>query len=321
MKNNMPQFDTLKALALSDSEKARMREALIFYANENPVIREMAAPAFSAFFASRAFSLYATMVAMLVVFGGGVTLAAEGSVPGETLYSLKVSVSEPVMTVLATSDEDKARLASKLAVRRLDEVAVLASTGRLTEEKQAELESSFDVHVEALEKHTATLAQKGDLKAAQALSEEFSVSLASEIQLLSTSKMEVSEKSRNLLKKVIALSSRDSGRAIAYHDEEGDDDDFTKGSATIALKKNGFVGTSSFLASSTATSRNASDASTTENGVRSGYRPRPLFLTASTSLSKILESYTPVPIRKDRPERGEDDGYSEERSDILKLED
>ncbi len=289
-------FHILKSLAASDERKARMREALLTYADENPVAVPQSTFAVSAFMTSRRFSVYGTLVAVIVVFGGGVTLAAEGSMPGDAFYGVKVSVTEPIMTALATSDEAKVRVASTLAVRRIDEIAALASSGKLTDEQQTKLEQAFDQSVQVVDEHTAALAKSGDAQTALSLQQQFSSSIASEAQAVSALDGRASPRTKDFIGKVIALSARHAGAGEALAEENGE------------------ASAAAIISSTTPAARHTAEK-------EGEFKPRALQVTASTTLSNIIEASVQVQLPQDRAlQGGEREDEDESSVHDLKIE-
>jgi hypothetical protein len=72
-----------------------------------------------------AWSISLAALAVIVLGGGGTVLASNSSLPGDTLYSVKI-VSENVQLALSTSDITKAELNARFADRRTDEIITLA---------------------------------------------------------------------------------------------------------------------------------------------------------------------------------------------------
>lgn len=88
------------------------------------------------------------LAAFLILFlGGGTTMyAAQGALPGDPLYGVKISVNELILSALARTPEARARLESALAVRRLHEAEALAAQNELSAERRALLEERFRRH-------------------------------------------------------------------------------------------------------------------------------------------------------------------------------
>jgi len=282
-------LDILRSLALREDTKARMREALLSYSDEHPVRAEQNTFALSAFMTSRRFSLYGSFVAAFIVLGGGVTLAAEGSQPGDIFYPIKTGISEPIMTAFATTDAEKVRVASTLAVRRIDEITALAASGSLTDEKQATLEHSFDQNIQIIEERTNALADQGDSHTALALREEFTASLAGEVPAVAAVAQHASPRVKEFIVKVRMLSGE-------HQEPKIDDSDAAVAVSNVAA---------------------ASASSTPVKTTEKAYVPRALQLTASTSLPTLLKSpAVRFELREDRAVQGErleneDDGAHE----------
>ena len=116
----------------SKQEKKDMRENLEAYAKFHSV--RMEAPARlqlqrSYFYSLQIFLRKRTMPIILILAlmfgGGGVSYAAEGAVPGDVLYPIKVSVNEEARDLVTFSPEAKADWESRLVERRLEEAEKL----------------------------------------------------------------------------------------------------------------------------------------------------------------------------------------------------
>jgi hypothetical protein len=199
----------LKKVTLSNNERLALRERLALYADMHPAL---AAPAiaspyasFFSFIGSGRFSTYALSLMILIAAGGGITLGAEGSAPGDSLYALKVNVNEPLMTALATTPTKQAKVAANIATRRIDEAVTLAGRGTLTPERQEYLSTQFTKRVTVAAEKADELATL-DSTAAHRVKADLAANLAGEAQALSA----IPEKERNnsseLLRAVIATS-------------------------------------------------------------------------------------------------------------------
>ncbi|MDZ4226368.1 MAG: DUF5667 domain-containing protein [Patescibacteria group bacterium] len=97
---------------------------------------------------------------LIIVLGGGTAYAAQGALPGELLYTVKVSVNEPLRQALAVSTEAKAAFHTEVAQTRLEEAETLAAEGRLTASTSAKIETNLDAHLAHVEEITAKLEEE-----------------------------------------------------------------------------------------------------------------------------------------------------------------
>lgn len=122
--------------------------------------------------------LVSGMAFILVVafVGGGTTYAAEGALPGDALYAVKLNVNESLRAALAQSAEAKAEWHAEAVYRRMAEAEILAARGDLTPEAQVVLEENFEENTEALEAHIAIVEEEDPVVAAD-ISNRFESSL------------------------------------------------------------------------------------------------------------------------------------------------
>lgn len=95
---------------------------------------------------------------LLVSFGSVLAYNAEKALPGDSLYFLKVGVTEPIRDLVNTSPEKKAEWESAKTVRRLDEALNLAAEGKLNEKNRSDLEARFSKHTEAFDNSVNAIA-------------------------------------------------------------------------------------------------------------------------------------------------------------------
>ena len=183
-------IEGVRQIKLSPEEREKMREGLRSFIKHNPVREEidvrpqLQQRSWIPYLRLKPMPVFAVIAVIILMVGGGTSLAAESALPGDALYLVKVSVNEEVRGAFALSDEAKARLAASLAERRLQEAATLAAEGRLTAEAQAEIESRFNTHVEKFEAKANQLAARGKANAAAELSSNLEASLRAHSQIL-----------------------------------------------------------------------------------------------------------------------------------------
>jgi hypothetical protein len=131
-------------LRLTPEEKATMRAHIFGAPSPMHVTRSpYVFVSFSSYW-SRSFAA----VMLFVLVGAGTASAAQGALPGDLLYPVKISINESVEVALASGPGKKAEVQARLAERRVEEAETLASEGRLDEQKA-------QLIAEKIEKHTA----------------------------------------------------------------------------------------------------------------------------------------------------------------------
>lgn len=125
-------FDQLKTERLSERERTHLRERVLLRARGyRATYREFS---FQNLFVYISKHTVSVGLLVLCVLGGSISYAAEGALPGDALYRIKVGINEPLRETFAFSDTKKAEVEVMLAERRLFEVTELASIGTLTPE-------------------------------------------------------------------------------------------------------------------------------------------------------------------------------------------
>src|SRR3989344_1687469 len=181
---------------LSDDEKNAIRQSILNFISNNPVRIEMTPRPNSWPFnliqgESNIFSyklnLAATMAILLIIAvltGGGVTLGAEKSLPGDILYPVKIGLNEEVRGWLSISDEAKGKWEVERAQRRLEEAENLASSGYLDNETRAVIESNFEAHSEKVRDRIIKFENKENFNAAVDVSSNFEATLKAHEKIL-----------------------------------------------------------------------------------------------------------------------------------------
>jgi hypothetical protein len=128
----------------------------------------------------------APLAVVLVVFAGaGTAAAAQGALPGDILYPVKVSVNEAVEVALATTPVAKAQVQATLAQRRVEEAEALSQNGKLTPDTSAALAANFETHAQAAQALATDVAAQ-DPEAGQALRTTLASSLSAHGAILAT---------------------------------------------------------------------------------------------------------------------------------------
>ena len=153
-------------IRMDEAAKQRTRAFLSEYTKMHPIQTPYGKSAGASqsyvinFLSSHAIPAFA-MVLILVV-GGGTAAAAEGALPGDILYPIKVHVNEEMRATLAVSPKAKADWAVDRAERRLEEAATLTLAGGLDEVTRAEIETNIDAHMRSAGEKRQELEDKKD---------------------------------------------------------------------------------------------------------------------------------------------------------------
>lgn len=136
-KNIIAHMESLKDIKLSDSSRARILEnlkshAAFYEVRERSAHRsiDVVSPNTSLF--SFKFAYMPLLILLTVMIGGGASLAAEASLPGDVLYPVKINLNENVRGAFTFGADSEARLQTALLDERIEEAEKLRSEGRLT---------------------------------------------------------------------------------------------------------------------------------------------------------------------------------------------
>lgn len=169
--------------------------------------------------------IIALIVAVAVALGGGVSYAAEQSLPGEALYIVKTSVNEPVREVLALSAEAKSEWEARRVERRLEEAETLAAEGRLSEEIRVAIEQHLQERIEDLKERIGKFQEKQDLSGAAEASARLEIALSVHNQILEQLTLKVDGQTKALHEKVKKEHQESEDLDEALNKEEDDEDD------------------------------------------------------------------------------------------------
>ena len=122
------------------------------------------------------------IIALLV--GGGASLVAEQSLPGDAMYTVKVGVNEEVRDWLTLSNKAQANWEVRKVERRLEEAEELSAEGQLNTETKVKIEERFDRLTEAFAKETAKMEAKEDMNASFEAHSNFEASLKAHERIL-----------------------------------------------------------------------------------------------------------------------------------------
>lgn len=129
-------------------------------------------------------TISAVIILLLALGGGSVALAAQGSLPGDKLYAVKVGIIEPVVGAFRGTGETLAMWQASLVSARLSEVETLASEGRLNDEKLAKIEVLLDKHTAAFSEARGRVERNESSEKAKGIGEGLKASIVGHVNIL-----------------------------------------------------------------------------------------------------------------------------------------
>ncbi len=124
------------------------------------------------------------VVVIVLLAGNSAVRASNDALPGESLYSLKVNIVEPVRVALASTPVAKAEIRAELVQKRLQEAETLAARGTLTEAQEQQIEQSVEVQKTQLAINVAEI-QKTQPEKAQDINTTVDASISTHERVLS----------------------------------------------------------------------------------------------------------------------------------------
>ncbi len=117
------------------------------------------------------------IMASLLLVTGGTSLVAENALPGDYLYSLKVNINEKIQGLAAITPEAKAKFALEVTDRRLKEVALLSTQGKLDDSTRTIIQNELTKQAGQVQNQVASLVATQNVKAAQEVATNYESSL------------------------------------------------------------------------------------------------------------------------------------------------
>ena len=122
---------------------------------------------------------FITFILIVAAFmGGTVSIAAQGALPDDPLWSFKVGVNERLDAALTPDGLQRANFDLAAIDARIKEAKMLMSDGRPHAAAQAKLENNFNGHAKSVEHQIALLDSAGDYAAAADVATRYQAALA-----------------------------------------------------------------------------------------------------------------------------------------------
>lgn len=139
-------FSPLSEVSLSVDEKSRLRDRLCshVYSTQHPRV-PIRSPLTALFFRTTPF----IAMLLLVAITTSTVAAAEGALPGDVLYPIKIHLTEEVRALTARSPQSKAAWNIERAERRMAELETLAATDRVDDVIIATADARIEIYLAA----------------------------------------------------------------------------------------------------------------------------------------------------------------------------
>lgn len=167
-------FEKMHALSLTDDERAAGRQRIVSFVKSNParnagqmrLLEWMGAVLHKPIPLKLKYTMPILLILALLASGGGVSYAAQGSLPGDPLYPIKVDVNEPVAGLFQFGAQAQAQWNAQLAQTRLQEAEQLAAQNKLTPQLQVQVATRLQDAVAAAQNNIAQLQEKNQVAVA-----------------------------------------------------------------------------------------------------------------------------------------------------------
>lgn len=157
------QLKKLSIIKMTESERNRLKAGVVSYIVENTKVFHFPVHSpWSLKYAPLFTKITAAVLVFVVVGGGTLTFASENSLPGDTLYPIKIAVKENIIEgSLIHSPEDILNWQQKRLIRRIDEVKQLKKKGVITKKQAQVVTTVVKEHVSEIQSAISTLKDEG----------------------------------------------------------------------------------------------------------------------------------------------------------------
>lgn len=187
-KENIKEYT--KNIHLSNEEKFEMLSHIRAHMN-SPLTTPVQSPWYE-FFAKKSFT-YSTL-AILFMTITTTSIIAEGAIPGNTLYSIKIHMNEPIVKAMHITDISKTKYSVEQTERRLEELSELIQVEDVDQEH-------IKIIFEQLDKHTSEI---------QDFLDESEYIYTEEVNAISLETKELFQKNISLFETLILEDKRES---------------------------------------------------------------------------------------------------------------
>ncbi|MDD2807667.1 MAG: DUF5667 domain-containing protein [Patescibacteria group bacterium] len=229
----------VKMIKVSDFkavDRINIRNHLLQHIEENPAVsildlvrqqHRQEQFSFSSLLLIKKTMLASIIIALIIATSGVTSVAAEGALPGDILYPVKININEEVRSAFNLSTDAKANWEAELTSRRLQEAEKLAVENRLQADTQGQLRQAIENHFTKFNQLSAKLAQHNDAEKAAAVQSKLESILKAHAEVLLG--MDSDTQDSNLVS-ALAADVLDKAKSIS-EDRGKNEEDSTNGSA------------------------------------------------------------------------------------------
>lgn len=161
-------IQSAKQIKLSPEKKDLIRAHIQDFIELTPITKTASKPTLSPFVSRVSVSYFSKAISfaliVLIAGGGTISYASEDTLPGDTLYTVKVNVKEPLEEKLAFTPQAKLEVKTKQVEKRLTEAQTLLQNNDTSPEKHKEVEDRVEKQVEEISQTITELQEKGDVE-------------------------------------------------------------------------------------------------------------------------------------------------------------
>ena len=126
------------------------------------------------------------MPAFIFFITGGAIFAAEGTIPGDALYKVKLNINEKIVSSFAVSPKSRAEVEASFAERRLKEIEKIALKPNPSSKDIQELTTSFEQHAQKYHDNVKLVEEEDGSSEAAKVGSDFKVILDAHGKILAS---------------------------------------------------------------------------------------------------------------------------------------
>lgn len=157
-------FEKFRGVQMTAQEKDVGFKRLQTFMNENPIKTKnlIKSPFYSNILFHHKILASAFAIVIIASATGGTSIAAKYSLPGDTLYPVKINLTEKLETLTAITPEEKALVQAKHLDNRLGEAETLSIQNKLENGVQEKVKLQISQNLEDAVAHAEILKNKGE---------------------------------------------------------------------------------------------------------------------------------------------------------------